>query len=300
MPTPPAIDLDATITAFENICDRLSTVEEAVSTISEHLSFDHMLRPIGPLSPVILDLPSSLKLQLGDEFDDECTDERPNLILRPSLSASFVSVYCNSNATRNEACRAHCDDHYSALYHRYFPEKAEQLIEFDKAGHDDRARCADFGISSSEVYVYRDIDIRCINEVVDENRFSLMWVDEDHADFILCSAKNHTGLREFRDHPTLQQHIRQILKLLCAVGHTPSCLGLIITPCDDVTARYVHAALAFSKVLESDARIRFFEKHRIRKSDEKRVLHYCRRHSMLCQFTKNLERMMDVRRQLPS
>lgn len=277
------IEMDPTITAFETICDRMSTVEENADIVRGHLMWEHMCKPYGRLNPVLLNLPSSLKLRLKDEFVSNVSEMRPNLKGRPFLKCSYISVDCKGGCNVEDF-----KSHYRPLYHQLFPEKAAQIIKFHEE-NGNSPRCADLDIPSVEEFVHDEVDRRVMRDAVDPAIFSRDIYLDDFDDVWLCAERS----------ATLDQHITQAWRIFLAAGHTSSCMELHISPWTGYAAKYWRAMIHFRDVKQNPAAHReFFEKHEIPQRVPSWVLDYCGKHSVFSSFMPELKEMLSIVRTL--
>lgn len=281
MPAPLPIDLDATIKAFEVICDRLSNVEEKTGVLFNHLRKEHMCKPSGWLDAQLLGLP--LQLQYRIERESEDPDHEKNVDERPYLAASMVEHHCRRGS--GTGCIANSlPNYYHPLYRRYFPEQADALIAYElDDNHTELAQCANYGIEATLEQACDEVESRAKTKAVNSTLFSadgdLQPYCYEHS-VLLCANRRV----EVRD------HILQALRVFQAGGHTLDCMDhIILTPCAEQPIRAVMAALKVDRIKSLDEKKRSIQSSGRRSvSHMRRLLPYLEAHPELRNFTNEV------------
>ena len=273
MPVPP--NLDPNIMAFSTICERLSRIEETSELLREHLRREEMCKVHGSLNSALLGFPSWLQIHLHAE-----RSQPDSVAMRgPFLEGSIIRVECKGKCDANSF-----EDLYNPLYRRYFPEKAEAMIKFERE-NEEAASCSQFDIQGRKELLCSEVECRATRDALDLTNFSsFLDLDDDE---LSCGSLLITKEGERVD---LSGHIRQALAIIFARGHRRECIeALEITPCSSYAKPYLQAVLDYKRKKPED-RDSFVRDHRL--SFATGWPSYFRDHSVLKDYADDLKTML--------
>jgi hypothetical protein len=263
MPVPPDLPMEPLTSVFNMICDRLSQVEETTNRMLSFMQTEHMCKPAGRLDAGLLGLPS-IPLYLESEYGEEDLNDMRD---RPYLTASCVALDCKS-PLQDPICTARTfEGYYNPLYRKFFPDRAQEIIEREKNDDGDIALCEDFNIKSSRgSAVCEEVEYREMQGAIDTEKFA--DVVEIHEDTFLLLARGQFV--------TLRDYIAQAVRLYEAYGHRRTCMGrLTITPCSKNLAQLIQDAKQWSWVKDDENKLLKFvdeSSGRYKRAERRRML----------------------------